>query len=146
MAKRIYSAIAHVAGGRRGGTASSSDGHLSVKLDAPPELGGRGAGANPEQLLAAGWAACFTSAIELVAARRKRGVGPITADAEVALVAQPDRSFGLEVALHFWAEELTDLDEAVDLVREAHKICPYSNATRGNVPVELSINGRHVSH
>jgi Ohr subfamily peroxiredoxin len=146
VSKRLYTATARVAGGRAGGTGSSSDAQLRVKLEAPRELGGDGTGTNPEQLFAVGYAACFSSALELVAQRRRRNIGNVAVDAEVSLVAFDNRTFGIEAALHVWAEEVTDLDEAVELLRAADDVCPYSNATRGNIKVDLSINGCRVSH
>lgn len=140
MAKEIYTAAAHVTGGRVAGHGRSSDGALEVDLRTPPELGGDGGGTNPEQLFAVGYAACFEGALATVARRRKLEVGDVGIDSKVMLVAGEDRSFTIAVELHVTLPSVGDGD-AVDLVRAAHQVCPYSNATRGNIDVVLSANG-----
>ena len=109
MAKVIYTAEAHVTGGRLAGHGRTTDGALEVDIRIPPEMGGEGGGTNPEQLFAVGFAACFESAMSVVARREKR-----------------------------------DADEAKRIVAAAHKVCPYSNATRGNIEVKLMANGEPV--
>lgn len=143
MSKVLYTAEAHVTGGRSEGHGASSDGALEVDLRTPPELGGEGGGTNPEQLFAVGFAACFESALGTVARRRKAEVGDVAIDSRVALVTGEDRSFAIAVELHATLPSVEG-DEAVELVREAHRVCPYSNATRGNIEVALTANGTAV--
>jgi len=140
MAKEIYTAEAHVTGGRVAGHGRSSDGALEVDLRTPPELGGEGGGTNPEQLFAVGYAACFESALATVARREKLEVGDVGIDSKVILVAGEERSFTIAVELHVTLPSVGD-DDAVELVRATHRVCPYSNATRGNIEVLLSANG-----
>jgi osmotically inducible protein OsmC len=139
--KTLYSASVTAVGGRDG-SAKSSDGRLQVALSMPKELGGAGvAGAtNPEQLFAAGYAACFESAIRHVARGQKVAVAAESAvTADVSLIPAPT-GFALTVALRVKLPGL-DPQTARKLVDEAHKICPYSNATRGNIDVALSLEG-----
>lgn len=143
MAKVLYSAEAEVTGGRIAGHGRSSDGALEVDLRIPTELGGEGGGTNPEQLFAVGFAACFESALETVARRRKLEPGEIRIESKVDLAAGEDRSFTVGVELHVTLPELEG-EEAVDLVRAGHAVCPYSNATRGNIDVVLTANGTPV--
>jgi len=140
MAKEIYTAEAHVTGGRIAGHGRSSDGALEVDLRTPPELGGEGGGTNPEQLFAVGYAACFESALATVARRQKLEVGDVGIDSKVMLVAGKERSFTIAVELHVTLPSVGD-DDVVELVRATHRVCPYSNATRGNIEVLLSANG-----
>jgi lipoyl-dependent peroxiredoxin len=143
MAKTIYEAEAHVEGGRDG-HAWSSDGGLDVKLQRPGQLGS-GVGTNPEQLFAAGYAACFASAVTAVATQSKQKSGSIVIDSRVALIAADDGTYRLGVNLAVGLPEITDPEVALDLVRRADQACPYSNAIRGNVDVGLSVNGRPVA-
>jgi len=145
VAKVLYTAAAHVTGGRNAGQGSTSDGALEVDLRVPVELGGEEVGTNPEQLFAVGYAACFDSAIGAVARRRKLEVQDVEIDSEVSLVTAEDRSFAIAVKLAVALPGLGD-GEAAELVKEAHKVCPYSNATRGNIDVTLSANGAPVAH
>jgi osmotically inducible protein OsmC len=140
----IYTAEAHVTGGRAEGHGRSSDGALEVDLRTPEEMGGSGGGTNPEQLFAVGYAACFESALGAVARRRRQDAGDVSIDSKVMLMPTEDRAFKLAVALAVTLPSVDDADEAVELVRAAHQVCPYSNATRGNVDVSLSANGRDV--
>jgi Ohr subfamily peroxiredoxin len=140
----IYTAEAHVTGGRAEGHGRTSDGVLEVDLRSPQEMGGSGGGTNPEQLFAVGYAACFESALGAVARRRRQEVGDVAIDSSVMLVPTKDRAFNLTVALAVTLPSIEDADEAVELVRAAHQVCPYSNATRGNIEVSLSANGRDV--
>ncbi len=146
MAKAIYTAEAHVTGGRAEGHGRSSDGALEVDLRSPAELGGDGGGTNPEQLFAVGYAACFESALGVVARRRKVEVGDVAIDSKVMLLAGEDRRFELAVALDVTLPAVTDPDAAVALVRAAHEVCPYSNAVRGNIEVTLAANGREIEN
>jgi osmotically inducible protein OsmC len=139
--KVLYTAEAHVTGGRVDGHARTSDGKLDVHIRPPKELGGDGEGTNPEQLFAAGFAACFESALSLVAKRRKIEADDAAIDSKVMLIPGEDRSFKLAVELDVTLPSITDAEQAADLVRTAHKVCPYSNATRGNIDVALSVNG-----
>jgi lipoyl-dependent peroxiredoxin len=140
----FYTARAHVIGGRQNGQGRTSDGLLDVQLRVAPELGGDGGGTNPEQLFAVGYAACFEGAL-LVAARRERlEAGDVAIDSEVSLTPTDDRRFVLGVRLDVSLPSVEDPDQAGALVRAAHRICPYSNATRGNIDVELTANGRPV--
>ncbi len=143
MAKALYTAEAHVTGGRVAGHGRTSDGALEVEIRIPTELGGEGGGTNPEQLFAVGYAACFESALETVARRRKLDVGEVGIDAKVMLTTGEDRSFTIAAELHVTLPLVADT-EAVELVRAAHRVCPYSNATRGNIEVVLSANGTAV--
>jgi Ohr subfamily peroxiredoxin len=140
----IYTAEAHVTGGRQEGHGRTSDGALDVDLRTPAEMGGSGGGTNPEQLFAIGYAACFESALAAVARRRRQEVGDVAIDSRVMLRPTEDRRYELAVALAVTLPSVDDADEAVELVRAAHEICPYSNATRGNIDVSLTANGREV--
>jgi len=134
----LYTAEATAWGGREG-RAASSDGKLDVQLRLPTELGGPGGGTNPEELFAAGYAACFHSALKLVAARTKLDVSESAITARVGLGKTDGGGFGLAVEL---VGELPGLsaEEANGLLAEAHEVCPYSNATRGNIDVALSLH------
>jgi Ohr subfamily peroxiredoxin len=143
MSKVIYTAEAHVTGGRADGHGKTSDGALEVDLRLPAEMGGEGGGTNPEELFAVGYAACFEGAIGAVARRQKLEAGDVGIDSKVSLNPGPDRTFILSVELDVTLPSVEG-DAAVDLVREAHKVCPYSNATRGNIEVTLTANGAAV--
>jgi len=143
MAKDLYSAEARVTGGRIAGHGRTSDGALEVDIRIPAELGGEGGGTNPEQLFAVGYGACFESALETIARRRKLELGEAAVDSKVKLRAGDDRSFTVAVELHVTLPALEG-EEAAELVRAAHAVCPYSNATRGNIEVVLSANGTPV--
>ena len=144
MTKALYTAKAHVDGGRIDGHGRSSDGELEVELRLPTELGGKGGGTNPEELFAVGYAACFESALTTVARRRKEQADDVAIDSTVMLVAGEDRGFNIAVELDVSLPSIDDPAKAVDLVRAAHKVCPYSNATRGNIEVGLTANGQPV--
>ena len=144
MTKALYTAQAHVDGGRIAGHGRSSDGELEVALRLPTELGGKGGGTNPEELFAVGYAACFESALTTVARRRKEQADDVAIDSTVMLVAGEDRGFNIAVELDVSLPSIDDPAKAVDLVRAAHKVCPYSNATRGNIEVGLTANGQPV--
>jgi lipoyl-dependent peroxiredoxin len=145
MAKPIYTAHASVTGGRADGHGTSSDGKLDVRLRLPPEMGGDGAGTNPEQLFAVGYAACFEGALGLVARRERVELGDVSIDSGVSLTPNSSKGFDLSVSLDVTLPDVADPEQATALVAAAHQVCPYSNATRGNVAVELTANGRSVS-
>jgi osmotically inducible protein OsmC len=143
--KPFYTAHAHVTGGREHGHGRTSDGLLEVELRPAPELGGDGGGTNPEQLFAVGYAACFEGAL-MVAGRRERiTVDDVAIDSRVSLTPTDDRRFELAVGLDVTLPSVQDPEQAIALVRAAHRICPYSNATRGNIKVTLTANGQPVS-
>ena len=144
MAKIIYTAAAHVTGGRAEGHGQTTDGALDVQLRLPPELGGQGGGTNPEQLFAVGFAACFESALGAVARREKLDVGDVAIDSKVDLLPTEERGFKLAVELDVTLPHIEDADQAARLVAGAHRVCPYSNATRGNIEVRLTANGQPV--
>jgi Ohr subfamily peroxiredoxin len=143
VGKPIYTAEAHVTGGRLAGHGRTSDGVLEVDLRVPPELGGEEPGTNPEQLFAVGYAACFEGALATVARRKKLEAGDVAIDSKVMLVAGEERSFTVAVELAVTLPSVEG-EDAVELVRSAHKVCPYSNATRGNIEMTLSANGAPV--
>ncbi|MGY2461428.1 organic hydroperoxide resistance protein [Vreelandella sulfidaeris] len=136
--KVIYRAHATATGGREGQT-KSSDGALDVKLSTPKELGGAGGdGTNPEQLFAAGYSACFLGALKHVASQEKVKLPPETKiDGHVGIGAIPT-GFGIEVELKISLPGL-EQDVAQQLIDKAHTVCPYSNATRGNINVTLTL-------
>ncbi len=140
----IYTAAARVSGGRVAGHGRTSDGALEVEIRRPVELGGEGGGTNPEQLFAVGYAACFESALGAAARRARVEAGDVTADVRVMLIPTEDRRFKLGVELDVELPAIEDPEQAVALVRAAHEICPYSNATRGNIGVALTANGHAV--
>jgi osmotically inducible protein OsmC len=144
MTKALYTAEAHVTGGRIEGHGRTSDGALEVDLRLPKEMGGQGGGTNPEELFAVGYAACFEGALGTVARRNKQEAGDVAIDSKVALITTEERGFTVAVELHVSLPSIADDAEAVDLVRSAHKVCPYSNATRGNIDVVLTANGTPV--
>ena len=144
MAKVIYTAQATVTGGRAQGHGRTSDGVLDVQLRTPVEMGGKGGGTNPEQLFAIGYAACFESALGVTGRREHTEVGDVSIDSHVSLRPNENRGFTLAVTLNVTLPQVTDPARAVELVSAAHKVCPYSNATRGNIEVQLTANGQAV--
>ncbi len=134
----LYTATAHATGDGRNGHATSDDGILDVDLRAPKELGGAGGATNPEQLFAAGYAACFHSAIKVVAGRDGLDVTGTEVSASVGIGTIEGGGFGLAVELDVHAPAL-DRAAAEALVAKAHEVCPYSNATRGNIDVTLTV-------
>jgi len=144
MADKLYTAKAHVTGGRAEGHGRTSDGALDVQLRLPPEMGGPGGGTNPEELFAVGYAACFEGALGVVARRVKVDAADAAIESEVSLSPDGQGGFVLSVALDVTLPSISDADAAVELVRAAHKVCPYSNATRGNIDVRLTANGAAV--
>jgi len=140
MAKVLYTARARVTGGRNG-SAKTADSGLSLDLRVPIEMGGTGAGTNPEELFAVGYAACFESALATVSRRRHVQVDEITIDSAVSLLPAGDGGFKLAVTLDVSLPSLRDPRTAAELIRAAHEVCPYSNATRGNISVTLLLDG-----
>lgn len=133
----LYTAVASATSGRDG-KVYSDDKTLDLALAVPRGLGGPGgAGTNPEQLFAAGYSACFGSALKLVAGQKKIATGPVTITAKVS-IGKGDKGFGLAVELEGHMPELAS-EQAHDLMEAAHQVCPYSNATRGNIEVKLSV-------
>jgi lipoyl-dependent peroxiredoxin len=136
----LYTAEATATGGREGHSATS-DGRVDVDLDVPQAMGGAGGpGTNPEQLFAVGYAACFQSAVLRFATGRRLDLSGSRITARVGIGLVPSGGMGLTVALDLDAPGL-DRDVAVDLMNRAHETCPYSRATRGNIPVTLSVGG-----
>ena len=133
----LYTAVATATHGRDG-RAVSNDGRIDLKLAPPVELGGNGEGTNPEQLFAAGYAACFGSALGLVGRQAKVDVSDAAVTAEVGIGKQGE-GFGLAVTLRVELPDTVDEATGRKLVEQAHQVCPYSNATRGNIEVELVI-------
>jgi Ohr subfamily peroxiredoxin len=146
MAKALYTAEATVTGGRIAGHGKTSDGELEVDLRGPKELGGPGGGTNPEQLFAVGYASCFESAMGSVARRLKLDLtaDDVSIDSKVMLLPTEERGFKIGVELDVTLPSVSDPEAAKDLVAKAHKVCPYSNATRGNIDVKLTVNGEAV--
>ncbi|HEY4826503.1 MAG TPA: organic hydroperoxide resistance protein [Solirubrobacteraceae bacterium] len=140
MAKVVYTAEATVTGGREQGHGRSTDGELDVQLRPP----GEGGGTNPEQLFAVGYAACFEGALNVAARREHKEVGDASIDSKVSLVTTEDRGYTVAVELDVTLPQVEDAEEAKKIVAAAHEICPYSNATRGNVEVTLTANGQPV--
>lgn len=132
----LYTAVATAENGRDGRVASD-DGKLDVIVNPPKEMGGSGAGTNPEQLFAAGYSACFQSALSVVARGAKADVSGSRVTAKVG-IGKTAGGYGLAVEL---AVSIPNVDEATakGLVEKAHEVCPYSNATRGNVAVTLTV-------
>ena len=139
--KALYTATATATGGRAG-TAKSSDGAIDVTLSTPKELGGAGGpGANPEQLFAAGYSACFIGAMKAVAGKQKIALPAevsITSDVAIGPHANKPGAFGIQVDMKISVPGM-DRAQLEELVKTAHEVCPYSNATRGNVDVTLTV-------
>ncbi|GMW03313.1 MAG: putative organic hydroperoxide resistance protein/OsmC-like protein [Candidatus Hydrogenedentota bacterium] len=137
LEKVLYTAHAKATGGRDG-RAVSSDGVVDVKLAVPKEMGGSGGGANPEQLFACGYSACFLGAIRFVAAQEKITISPDAAIESSVGIGTLPTGFGIEVELRISLPGL-ERAQAEALVDKAHIVCPYSNATRGNIDVTLTV-------
>jgi osmotically inducible protein OsmC len=136
----LYTAEATATGGREG-HARTSDGRLDVDLDVPNEMGGAGGpGTNPEQLFAAGYAACFQSALLRIASGRKLDLSGSRITARVGIGPLESGGFGLAAELDLDAPQIGRA-EAVELMTRAHEACPYSRATRGNIEVTLTVGG-----
>src|SRR5262245_40101758 len=132
----LYTAVATANG--REGRAVSSDGKLDLKLSPPPALGGSGEGTNPEQLFAAGYAACFAGALGVVARQSKVDISEVSVTAEVA-IGKDETGFGLSAVIRVELPEELAGEPGELLVKQAHQVCPYSKATAGNIPVELIV-------
>jgi lipoyl-dependent peroxiredoxin len=145
MAQTLYTAQATVAGGRDHGHGITSDGVLDLKLRTPKEMGGGGGGTNPEQLFAVGYAACFEGALGVVARRERVELGEVSIDSHVSLITTDTRGFNVEVELNVTLPAIDDRAQAAKIVAAAHQVCPYSNATRGNVQVTITANGGPVT-
>jgi osmotically inducible protein OsmC len=135
LGKVIYTAKTHTIGGRENGVSRSSDGRLDVKI-APP--GSSRIGTNPEQLFAAGWSACFESAIGLAARKRRVALTEIAIDAEVHLHLAGSDNYSLSARLNVGLPGV-GRDVAEQLVKDAEQLCPYSKATRGNIDVAINV-------
>ena len=144
MAKVLYTAEAQVTGGRAEGHGRTSDGALDVQLRLPEAMGGQGGGTNPEQLFAVGYAACFEGALGVAGRRERAEVGDVSIDSKVHLLPTEERGLKLQVELDVSLPSVDDLELAKKLVESAHQVCPYSNATRGNIEVKLTVNGEPV--
>ena len=134
----FYTAEATATGGRRAGRATSPDGVLDLPIAPPKEVGGPGGATNPEQLFAAGYAACFDSAIGAIARCEKVEVGQTWVTARVGLGRAEEGGYGLEVELRVSVPGVPR-EQAEELVAKAHRLCPYSRATRGNIEVSLTV-------
>ncbi len=136
--KALYTAEALATGEGRNGHTRSTDGRVEVDLAVPTEMGGSGDGANPEQLFAAGYAACFHSALQMVARQDKANVADSAVGAQVSIGQLDGGGFGLAVTLEISLPHLPRA-QAQELTEKAHQVCPYSNATRGNIEVTLTV-------
>ncbi|WJY50287.1 organic hydroperoxide resistance protein [Streptomyces chengbuensis] len=132
----LYTAVATAENGRDGRVATD-DGNLDVVVNPPKEMGGSGAGTNPEQLFAAGYSACFQGALGVVARQGNADISGSTVTAEVG-IGRNDEGFGIVVKISA-AIPNVDAATARELVEKAHQVCPYSKATRGNITVELAV-------
>ncbi len=137
LEKVLYTAHASATGGRDG-RATTSDGQLDAKLAVPKEMGGAGNGLNPEQLFAAGYSACFLGAIRFVAGQQKINVSPDAKIEGAVGIGQIPQGFGIQVELKISLPGM-EKEAAQKLVEAAHQVCPYSNATRGNIDVNLIV-------
>jgi len=144
MASSLYTARAHVTGGREQGHGVTSDGVLDIQLRTPVEIGGEGGGTNPEQLFAVGYAACFEGALGVIGRRERVELGAVSIDSEVSLITTENRGFNVSVVLNVSLPGISDVERAISIVAAAHEVCPYSNATRGNVEIILKANGMPV--
>ncbi|WP_069164104.1 organic hydroperoxide resistance protein [Nocardia altamirensis] len=134
--KILYTAEALATGDGRNGHARTTDGKVDVTLATPKEMGGNGEGTNPEQLFAAGYAACFHSALRLVGKQAKANIDDSAVGARVGIGPNDAGGFGLAVTLEVSLPHLSR-EDAQALADKAHQVCPYSNATRGNIDVDV---------
>jgi Ohr subfamily peroxiredoxin len=144
MTKTLYTAEATVTGGRKEGHGRTSDGNLEVDIRPPKDIGGDGTGTNPEQLFAVGYAACFESALQVVARRMKADADDASVDSRVSLHPTEEKGFKLSAELDVTLPSVSDADQAAEIVRTAHTVCPYSNAIKNSIDVGLTVNGRPV--
>ena len=136
--KVLYTAVATATGDGRNGHVRSSDGFIDTDVRTPVELGGGGGATNPEQLFAAGYSACFLSALRRAARGASDDVDGAEITAEVGIGMGAERAFGLAVTLKVSLPRV-GRDRAEELVAAAHRVCPYSNATRGNIDVRIEV-------
>jgi len=134
----LYTAEALATGGGRNGHVVTPDSRIDLDLAIPEAMGGSGAGANPEQLFAAGYAACFHSALQAAARTAKVKIDGSSVGAQVSIGSLGDGGFGLAVTLEIVIPDVP-AEQARELAEAAHQICPYSNATRGNIEVTLAV-------
>ncbi|QFU23589.1 organic hydroperoxide resistance protein [Shewanella eurypsychrophilus] len=139
--KNIYQTKATASAGRNGNV-ETEDGKLSLLLSYPKEMGGTGEATNPEQLFAAGYSACFSNAILHVARETKLKLSQAPVTATIGIGAREEGGFALSAALDVTLD--LDQEQAVELVKMAHHVCPYSNATRNNIDVALTVNGQVI--
>jgi Ohr subfamily peroxiredoxin len=137
--------MATVTGGRANGRGATGDGRLDLRLSLPAEMGGAGDGTNPEQLLAIGYAACFEGALGVVCRRERIEPGDLTIASIVRLLVTEGDAWSIAVELQVSLPHVREPERAARLVAAAHKICAYSNATRGNIDLKLVANGRDVA-
>ena len=142
--KTLYTAAATVTGGRAEGHGATSDGALEVDLRLPAEMGGAGGGTNPEQLFAVDFASCFENALTVVARRAKVEASDARITSKVNLLPTGKGGFELSVEMDVTLPSIDDSEAALELVEKAHTVCPYSNATRGNIDVAFTVNGQAV--
>jgi Ohr subfamily peroxiredoxin len=143
LQKVLYTAHAHVSGGREG-RGSTDDKKIDLQLRLPKEMGGSGEGSNPEQLFAVGYAACFEGAVRFVAGQRKINAQNASVNSSVSIGPRNDSGFGIQARLEVSLPDV-DAETAKDIVKTAHEqICPYSHATRGNIDIEITVNGESV--
>jgi len=133
-----YTAIAHATGGGRDGHVRSEDDLLDLDTRPPKEMGGTGEGTNPEQLFAAGYAACFLSAMHVVGKRLGVDTKDAAVSSSVGIGSNGEGGFGLAVELHVYTPGVA-VEKRQELADAAHQVCPYSNATRGNIEVTLTL-------
>ncbi len=143
MVEVVHTSNVRVIGGRVGHT-ESPDGNLDIKLKHPGTTVAGEPASNPEQLFAAAYAACFAGAMGGIARNEKLTLGEIVIDASASLVRTPDHVYSLTVRIDVISAGDFSQDQLANLVREADKTCPYSNATRGNIPVELFAAGQAI--
>ncbi|MGO3886782.1 MAG: organic hydroperoxide resistance protein [Mycetocola sp.] len=134
----LYTAEALATGDGRNGHVATTDGLINTDVRVPKEMGGAGGATNPEQLFAAGYSACFHSALQSVARAQKVAITDSTVGARVSIGPNGEGGFQLAVLLEVTIPEL-DHDQAVALANAAHQVCPYSNATRGNITVDIQV-------
>ncbi|MCQ9352544.1 organic hydroperoxide resistance protein [Corynebacterium sp. 153RC1] len=134
----LYTAEALATGAGRNGHVRTADGLLDTQMAVPQEMGGPGGAPNPELLFAAGYAACFHSALQLVARNENADLGESAVGAKVSIGKLEDGGFGLAVELEVVIPGQAH-EQAVQLAHKAHQVCPYSNATRGNIAVEINV-------
>ncbi|PPH52301.1 organic hydroperoxide resistance protein [Rathayibacter sp. AY1E2] len=134
----LYTAIAHASGGGRDGHVRTEDDRLDLDTRAPQELGGSGEGTNPEQLFAAGYSACFLSALHGAGRQLKIDTTDAAVSASVSIGKNDSDGFGLSVELDVYVPKASS-EDAQKVAEAAHQLCPYSNATRGNIPVQINL-------